>query len=716
MRIPAALYDLTRAAPGLGWARPITESDLMFRIWAPKIRDLLSSNARLTGLRQSLERVRYHGVWTPGVRLMQGLRFRAKALLVVLSLIVPLGMMLHHNWISHQAQVNALAQAQGGLQWVLALYRVQGLGLDLERLVFKRAVMGDNTESLSALLAREQQAFEQLQAHLSSPGPMGKGWDAQMAMLSEQRAAALKLLVASATPGGLNPLAHRAVEAYMQRLEAMRMRMLRLADFEALGDPELVSLLHAGLETLPSIVRHLHLSVGAAFQIYQDKTKQMANVHRLMQLTAMLDLESRQLERDAELALALSQISPDEMQSLNEALLGVRTMSNALVKAGLQVESAQEASLVAGADSAAFRARTESAMVLAQRHLHRVSTQSEARVLFLSRQLHQEINWGIGAIALGLCLSVYLMICMNKVVGGGLRELSSRVAAVAEGDLTERPEARGTDEVGQAMTSLAASVRRMNTLFEAVTQGVAAVSHASREVANGNAGLSGRTADIRHAIGDVGERARVFMDAMNRCDVEVERIAEHMRDVRVDARRSRLAMGELQECMTGLRQNSRDIARVITLVEIVAHQTRLLSLNASVEAARAGAAGKGFAVVAAEVRDLARRSEDAARKIHDIVNASISEIEHGAMLTDRVDESVRHTDERILEVSSIVSDIVLLTRTGRDQSQEVVGITRDVEGSADGNARMVEQLAHASADLRNHGDNLKRSIQHFVFS
>jgi methyl-accepting chemotaxis protein len=391
-------------------------------------------------------------------------------------------------------------------------------------------------------------------------------------------------------------------------------------------------------------------------------------------------------------------------------------MINALVKAGIQVESAQEVHLAAGVDAAGFRTKTEAAIVMSERLLHQVSAQTEARVLLLKEELRREIQIGMGAIALGLGLAMYLMICMNKVVGGGLKELSSRVAAVAEGDLSERPEARGTDEVGEAMTSLAASVRRMNTLFEAVTQGVAAVSHASREVANGNAGLSGRTADIRQAIGDVGERARVFMDAMNRCDVEVERIAEHMRDVRVDARRSRLAMGELQDCMKGLRQNSRDIARVITLVEVVAHQTRLLSLNASVEAARAGAAGKGFAVVAAEVRDLARRSEDAARKIHDIVNASISEIEQGAMLTDRVDESVRHTDERISEVSSIVGDIVRLTRTGRDQSQEVVGITRDVEGSADGNARMVEQLAHASADLRNHGDNLKRSIQHFVFT
>jgi methyl-accepting chemotaxis protein len=205
------------------------------------------------------------------------------------------------------------------------------------------------------------------------------------------------------------------------------------------------------------------------------------------------------------------------------------------------------------------------------------------------------------------------------------------------------------------------------------------------------------------------------MEAMNRCGDEVERIAEHMRDVRADAQRSRKAMGELQSRMLSLQTKSREIGRVVMLVESVAHQTRLLSLNASVEAARAGAAGKGFAVVAQEVRDLARRSEAAARKIAEIVEASVADIQEGGLLTQRVGESVRLTDERVTEVSAIMGDIVQLTHTGRDQSHEVVGITRSVEESAGGNARMVDQLAHASADLRVHGYNLKRSMQHFVF-
>ncbi|MDZ7813184.1 MAG: methyl-accepting chemotaxis protein [Ideonella sp.] len=688
----------------------------MFRMWTQRLRDFLRGNARLTAMRRSLDRFRYHGVWTPGVRVMQGLRFRAKALLIVVSLAIPLGIMLARDWQAHQQKSQAIMQAQAGIAMAIALHQVHDRSQDLERVAFKRAVMNDASEQLEPVLALEQQAFEHLLALAVQHGDSGRGLLAQLSVLSEQRVPALKAIVASAKPGGFNPVAYRDLAAYLQRMESLRMRSLRGAELESLGDAEMTAMLHAGLETLPSLMRHLHLSVGAATQVYQRQGQQMSSVHRLMQIATMLDLEARQLERDAQWAVSAGHLSGEQVHALSEELRGTRALMDAIVKGGLVAETAAELQAAAGIDMAAYKARSESVLKSAGRLLHDVSGRSKARLTVLALDLDRQMLLGMGAIAVGLALATYLMICMNKVVGGGLKELSARVAAVAAGDLSERPEARGTDEVGDAMTWLAASVRRMSTLFEAVTQGVAAVSHASREVANGNAGLSGRTAEIRQAIGDVGERARVFMDAMNRCDVEVERIAEYMRDVRVDARRSRLAMGELQECMTGLRQNSRDIARVITMVEVVAHQTRLLSLNASVEAARAGAAGKGFSVVAAEVRDLARRSEDAARKVHDIVNASINEIEQGAILSDRVDESVRHTDERISEVSRIVGDIVHLTRTGRDQSQEVVGITRDVEGSADGNARMVEQLAHASADLRNHGDNLKRSIQHFVFT
>ena len=84
-------------------------------------------------------------------------------------------------------------------------------------------------------------------------------------------------------------------------------------------------------------------------------------------------------------------------------------------------------------------------------------------------------------------------------------------------------------------------------------------------------------------------------------------------------------------------------------------------------------------------------------------------------MTDRAVEAVRQTDEKVDAVNRIMDEIVRLTRDSLLESQDVVRISRDVEEAAQGNARLVDQLSDASAGLRDQGDTLKRSVQHFVF-
>jgi methyl-accepting chemotaxis protein len=150
-------------------------------------------------------------------------------------------------------------------------------------------------------------------------------------------------------------------------------------------------------------------------------------------------------------------------------------------------------------------------------------------------------------------------------------------------------------------------------------------------------------------------------------------------------------------------------------MEDTAYQTKLLSLNASVEASRAGEAGKGFAIVAAEVRALAQRSHDASQRIRDIVGTSIELIEDGNVMTDRANVGVQTTFEVTEAVDAVMRDIVRLTQASLADSREMRAKARQVEESADGNARVVARLSEASAALRQEGDKLKRSVHAFVF-
>ena len=101
------------------------------------------------------------------------------------------------------------------------------------------------------------------------------------------------------------------------------------------------------------------------------------------------------------------------------------------------------------------------------------------------------------------------------------------------------------------------------------------------------------------------------------------------------------------EIVTKLVQKSDDIAGAITVIDQIAFQTNILSLNAAVEAATAGEAGKGFAVVAQEVRNLASRSADAAKEIKDMVVAIQEETAHMKQSSDVVSKVVVETKQRV---------------------------------------------------------------------
>ncbi|MGE0051863.1 MAG: methyl-accepting chemotaxis protein, partial [Arcobacter sp.] len=99
------------------------------------------------------------------------------------------------------------------------------------------------------------------------------------------------------------------------------------------------------------------------------------------------------------------------------------------------------------------------------------------------------------------------------------------------------------------------------------------------------------------------------------------------------------------------------INEAITVIDQIAFQTNILSLNAAVEAATAGEAGKGFAVVAAEVRNLASRSAEAAKEIKAIVENATSKADQGKQIAGHMIDGYKQLNENIQHTINLISDI-----------------------------------------------------------
>jgi len=109
--------------------------------------------------------------------------------------------------------------------------------------------------------------------------------------------------------------------------------------------------------------------------------------------------------------------------------------------------------------------------------------------------------------------------------------------------------------------------------------------------------------------------------------------------------------------MNEINSQTQAIADAISVIDQIAFQTNILSLNAAVEAATAGEAGKGFAVVAQEVRNLASRSADAAREIKELVEHATSKTNTGKQIADKMIVGYETLNKNIVKTTQTINDI-----------------------------------------------------------
>lgn len=172
-------------------------------------------------------------------------------------------------------------------------------------------------------------------------------------------------------------------------------------------------------------------------------------------------------------------------------------------------------------------------------------------------------------------------------------------------------------------------------------------------------------------------------------------------------------ISELLSSMTELKNSSDEIAKIIKVIDEIAFQTNILSLNAAVEAARAGEAGKGFAVVAEEVRNLAQRSAQAAKDTTIIIESNILLSEKGVNASQRTSESLQEISEGVQKVSEIIDEVAVATEEQNQGIHQINSamsqmsvVTQNNATIADGNASAINTLSEQVNKMKTVVDSL----------
>jgi len=328
----------------------------------------------------------------------------------------------------------------------------------------------------------------------------------------------------------------------------------------------------------------------------------------------------------------------------------------------------------------------------------------------------------------------------NRQTEDAILKLLDEMGNLADGDLTIQPEV--TEQItGAIADSINFAVKEMRSLvvgIKSAAQQVAVASERTRQTANE---LTQATTRQAAQITETTEKMKAMARSMEDMSMSAERSAQVAQGSVATAKRGNAAVQDTIRGMDQMREqiqetakrikrlgeSSQQIGEIVELINDIAEQTNILSLNAAIQAAMAGEAGRGFAVVADEVQRLAERSGDATKQIADLVktiqadtNEAVASMEQatrgvveGTRLADAAGQALGEIESVSEQLSMLIVDIARVAHQQSEMATVMSGNMGQIQEATTLTSTGTRQTADSIGKLSDLARELQASVAGF---